>query len=227
MTDPNIESTPLRAQTIAEAVAERREGPKREISAEDAFRLAREERERRALEGDAVAAASEGLPPPMLEGDAFDNVATEFGEGEVPPANNDWMKAAVPDGMEMPKGWTVFIIRFRAEMTNTPGKGDRTCVVWNLSEMDEKLAARRAQGNGLRLIEEMAKGMIRAFDGKKVRWLDPKDKEAKGHDVGQFWTEIGGKCRHQLKSLYLKNHTMTETENTDFFVNCIAPRTAG
>jgi hypothetical protein len=204
-------------KAIDEALAERRTGPRRDITSEEAFRLAREEREKRELEGTLVDAAKEGLPPPILEGDAFD-VATGFEETEdvAPRAHaEDWMK--VPEGLKMPAGWTIFFVRFRAAMTNTPKKGDRVAIVWNLSEVDEKLAARRSQGSAVRIIDEMAKGMIRAIDGKI----------ATPQDVQNFWSEIGGKCRHQLKSLYLKNHTMSPEENTDFLDSCIASRTAG
>src|SRR5580698_7421624 len=125
--DTNVEQTPMRATTIAEAVEERRNGPKPELTHADAFRIAKEEREKRELNGDDVAeAVRAGLPPPILEGDAYDMTSTELSEGETP--SEDWMKPAIPEGLIMPAGWTVFVLRFRAGMTNTPSKGDRTCV---------------------------------------------------------------------------------------------------
>lgn len=212
---------------------------RREITAEEARKLASEERERRAnLSPEELAeGARQGLPPPILEGDGFDPTTSvledftgmggELEPGEVEegkpltPAQNlaQLRERAIPKGdFPMPAGWVVFILRFRASTTNTPKKGDRTCVLWNLSDTDEKLAARRANGVGIRLIDEMAKGMIRAFDGKKADNFQ---------DIGKFWTEIGGKNRTQIKTIYLRNHTMSPEENTDFFEHCIVSLTAG
>lgn len=148
----------------------------------------------------------------------------EWEEGVVeastdgPPA---WAK--VPVDLSMPPGWVVFFVRFRAAWTNTPGKGDRSVILWNLSEADEKLAARAARGDALRLVDEMSKRMIRAIDGERADWTGKPGPS----NVGAFWSEIGGKCRYQLKSLYLKNHTLSPEENLDFFEHCVASRSAG
>jgi hypothetical protein len=169
---------------------------------------------------DAVqSAAADGEIPSMvdLDDDEGDRVA-EVAPGGAPP---EW--ATVPEDFRMPPGWVVFFIRFRAAWTNRPGGPDRQCIVWNLSESDEKNAARRARGDGMRLIDECAKQMIRAVDGLKI-----DQGGAPGPaNVSQFWSEIGGKCRYLLKSHYLKTHTMGPDETVDFFDNCVASRSVG
>jgi hypothetical protein len=148
----------------------------------------------------------------------------EDGDDPEPHPTNeppDWANLA--PGMKLPDGWQIWFLRFRAAHTNTPIKGDRTCILWNLSEADEKHAAKRSRGDPMRVIEEMTKQTIRVVDGCKADWSGAKGPGS----VDVFWTEIGGKCRHQLKSLYLKNHTMSAEENADFFGECCAVRTAG
>lgn len=144
-------------------------------------------------------------------------------DDEVEPAKPlpDW--ATLPEGLVVPQGWQVWVVRFRAQLTNTPGKGDRKAILWNLSESDEKHAAKRARGDGMRVIDECAKQMIRAVDGVRADWSGASGPGS----ITTFWSEIGGKCRHQIKSLYLKTHTMTPQENADFFEHCVAVRTAG
>lgn len=138
--------------------------------------------------------------------------------------------AMIPAGFAFPPGWLVWFITFPASMTNRPKGPDRQCILWNLSEADEKRAVKMARGDGLRVIDEMAKCMIRSVDGKKIVWrpIDPRTEEAQSYgNLAQFWTEIGGKCRHQIKSLYLKTHAMDGAENARFFESCITPRTVG
>lgn len=133
----------------------------------------------------------------------------------------DW--ATIPDHVKVPDGWQIWFLRFRGSWTNTPNKGDRTCILWNLSESDMKLAGRRARGDGWRVIEEMAKQMVRVVDGVRADWSGAKG----AGSVDAFWNEIGGKCQYQVKNLYLKTHTMSSEENADFFAECCAVRTAG
>lgn len=132
----------------------------------------------------------------------------------------DW--ATLPAGMKTPAGWQVWFLRFPANLTNNPGKGDRTCILWNLSEADEKLAAKRARGDGLRVIDECAKQMIRAVDGVKADWSGASGPGS----VASFWSELGGKGRHQIKGLYLRTHTMSPEENAAFFERGVVVRTA-
>lgn len=75
----------------------------------------------------------------------------------------------------------------------------------------------------MRAVDEMAKQMIRAIDGHKADW---SGKFTKGN-VNTFWTEIGGKCRQQIKNIYLRRHSFDTGEVADFLVNCVAVRTSG
>jgi len=152
-------------------------------------------------------------------------------EDDVVPTDTDqatpaWAK--VPAGFSFPPGWTIWFVRFRAPMTNMPKGEDRTCILWNLSESDEKRASKLARGDGIRIIDEMAKAMIRSVDGKKISLAPTHPADGDGFaSVAAFWNEIGGKCRQQLKGIYLKTHVMDASENADFFEHCVAPRTVG
>jgi hypothetical protein len=175
---------------------------------------------KRELEEKVLAAAAEASVPAAFEDlDEDDEGQPRIDEEKPAPA---W--AVIPDGLKVPQGWQLWFVQFRAKLTSTPGKGDRHCVLWNLSEADEKLAAKRAKGDPMRIIDECAKQMIRAVDGAIADW---SGNWASPGSIDTFWREIGGKARHKLKELYLKNHTMTTEETADFFENCVAVRTAG
>jgi hypothetical protein len=134
-------------------------------------------------------------------------------DGEGPPP---W--AMVPEDLKMPPdGKVVTYIRFRAAMTDYKSKGDRQCIIWNLTYADEKLAHKRCHGEPLRSLPEMTRAMIRAVDGKKVNWANPR--EAGGIDA--WWDEIGAKCRSFLQAIYLRGHNATDQERVDFFGNCV------
>lgn len=183
-------------------------------------RMSDEEREaaRRELEENVLAEAAAAQQTPAAFEDLDDEDQTQLEEKPLP----DW--ATIPQGVTVPAGWHVWFVQFRARLTNTPERGDRHCVIWNLSESDEKHAAKRAKGDAMRVIDEMAKQMLRVVDGVPVDWTGSR---ASAGSVDRFWQEIGGKCRHRLKELYLKNHTMTVEETADFFEKCVAVRTAG
>lgn len=129
----------------------------------------------------------------------------------------DWAK--LPEGMRMPEGKTLLAVRFRAAWTDRPSQGDRVCILWNLTEADEKHASRRARGDFQQVMNEMAKQMIRVIDGAKADWSKPGR-----HNPATFFTDIGGACRQQLKNLYAKRHTLATADQIDFFVNCVAVR---
>lgn len=156
-----------------------------------------------------------------------DEVARELGsaaEDEIVPEVTtipEWVK--LPPDAKLPEGRHVVYVLFRPEMTDTPKKGERQCVMWNLTEADEKLAIKRTRGDGIRMIDELTKQMIRVVDGVKADWTGVTGPGS----VTQFWDDIGGKCRQQLKNIYSKNHTFSAEEAIDFFTNCIAVRTAG
>jgi len=154
-----------------------------------------------------------------------DEGSDEDGEETSPAAEAtaaavpDW--AIVPPTVTLPKGRIVFYIRFRPEWTDVPGKGERQCILWNLTEADEKLAIKRTRGEALRTIDELTKQMIRVVDGVKSDWTGVTG----AGSVSNFWTEIGGKCRQLLKNIYLKNHSLAPEETADFFGHCIAAKT--
>lgn len=146
--------------------------------------------------------------------------------GELPEANSegapDWVR--IPDKMKFPRGAQVIFVRFRAELTAAPQKGERQAILWPLSEGDEKHAYMRAQSDPNRAPGQLAKQMIRAIDGHVVNWDGVSDGPG---NVDRFWNEIGGRYRMQLIRLYSKLHILNVDEQRDFFEHCVAVRTAG
>ena len=137
--------------------------------------------------------------------------------GGAPP----WAK--IPAGFKFPRGRQVAFLRFRAEWTDTPWKGDRQAVVWSLTDADEKIGLGRAMGDVNRAANELSKQMLRAIDGHEAVW----DGTPGPGNVDRWWTEIGGKCRQILVRVYTQLHVLSEEERTDFFENCIEVRTTG
>lgn len=127
----------------------------------------------------------------------------------------------VPPDLQLPSGKTVGYMRFRANWTDEPARGDRQCVVWNLTVGDETLAIKRARGDGMRVLAECSKQMIRAVDGVRADWTG----NGGIGNVNQFWDQIGSRCRQQISNYYLKTHTLDESEQADFFASCIDVRT--
>jgi hypothetical protein len=130
----------------------------------------------------------------------------------------DWVM--VPDGMKFPEGKQVVATRFRADWTDKPSLGERQCMMWNLTDADEKLAQKRARGESLRYIDELAKQMIRVIDGKKVDWT-----HRVAHNPDVFWSDIGAGCRKQLINVYVRRHAFSKEATVDFLTDCIAART--
>ena len=159
-------------------------------------------------DGDEAALDAGGDPPE-------DEAAPEEDTSDIP----EWV--VLPDGFKMPLGRRVTFVKIYAAMTDTPAKGDRQCILWNLTEADEKLAIKRTRGEGIRVMDEFTKQMIRAIDGKTVDWTG----NAGPRSPNTFWNDIGGKYRQQLKNVYAKNHSMDTAEMVDFFSNCFAVRT--
>src|SRR5580700_4201281 len=108
------------------------------------------------LAEEARRASAEGVPPPVQDLDDEDD-AEEVAETGVP----SW--ALVPPNFQFPPGWLIWFIRVPARLTNRPGGPERQCILWNLNEADEKRASRAARGDGMRVIDEMAKQMIRSI----------------------------------------------------------------
>lgn len=134
----------------------------------------------------------------------------------------DWV--VLPKDFKPPPGRIISFLRFRAQWTDTPHKGDRQCIIWNLTDADERVALKRAQTNdAMSIVNEFAKQCVRAVDGVKVNWAAPKGKGS----IDEFWRDIGSKCRSQVATWYTRNHQLTQVELADFFENCVAVRTSG
>lgn len=162
---------------------------------------------------EAAAVAAEATPD-------VDDVVDE--EAEPTPENEheipEW--ALVPSNLTLPVGRQVSFVRFRAAWTDTISKGDRQCILWNLTDADEKIALKRARGDGSRALAELAKQMIRAIDGVKVDWT-----KGELSPVNKWWNEIGAGCRQLVQAIYHKNHNLSAEDQADFFANCVATRT--
>ena len=177
----------------------------------------------------------QGLPVPPAEEDQPTTTEEAAGEGRIPnflveaaehafPAPEDtgppeW--ADVPGDLKIPSGVEVAYLRFKAAWTCAMDKGDRTCVVWPLTDKDEKLALTRIAHNPLSASSELAKQMVRAFDGMKVDWGATPGKAG---NIDDFWREIGPKCRSMLQRYHSETHSMKPDELAYFFESCVAVR---
>lgn len=140
-----------------------------------------------------------------------------------PNALPEWV--TFPQGFRIPPGKEVAFLQFRAKWTDRPERGDRWCMLWPLSDADEKLAIKRTRGEGGRALSELSKGCIRVIDGKRADWTQAGDKDTT-YAVDRFWDEIGGKCRQMITNIYLKTHSLTKEEQADFLENCCFIRKA-
>jgi len=228
--------TPTAAEMARRAIAERggaREGQAPAVEGRGEGELS----DARKASLAAAAARGEAAPEPGI----VDLDGEEESDGEAGDEHADmnaplppW--AVLPDGFEMPRGWVVWAILIRGELTNSPKGGDRWCLLWNLTEGDQKRAAKRARGDVGRVIDEMAKGTIRlvgtvadedrGIEGTGFR-SDWGGKLSEPGSVDAFWNAIGAKYQHAIKSLYLKNHTFSAAEQADFFEHCVLPRSVG
>lgn len=132
-----------------------------------------------------------------------------------------WVK--IPEGFKFPRGRQVAFIKFKADWTDTPDKGERQCILWSLTDADEKMALVRARGDVNRAASELAKQMVRALDGFSADWSGNPG----SGNIDTWWNEIGGRCRGMLVRIFTQLHVLSEDERTDFFENCIELRTAG
>jgi hypothetical protein len=137
-----------------------------------------------------------------------------------PDAIPGWV--TFPPQFKMPAGKSIAFMQFRAAWTDRPEKGDRQCILWPLSDADEKLALKRTRGESARTLSELAKQMIKAIDGVKADWTG----KAGPGNVERFWDEVGSKCRQQIQNFYLKTHSLTAEEQADFFLSCLCVRTS-
>ncbi len=152
------------------------------------------------------------------QGDALDRKADDPGDPDSIP---EWV--TFPPNFKIPPGKTLGFIRFYGRWTERPEKGDRVCIVWPLSDADEKLAYKRTRGETARSLAELTKQMVRAIDGEKVTWSgNPQD----GAIVDRFWEDIGPRCRQMLQTYYLKTHSFSQEDQAEFFLHCLVSRTA-
>lgn len=166
--------------------------------------------------------------PPEAEaveggGDAAVVTLPEATEGGAPA----W--AAIPKGLKFPRGRNYLFFRFKASWTDTPHKGMeipgeeglwRQCVCWAISPVDKRLGYERCQGDQMRVVEELAKTMVRAVDGHVASWTGmpgPANMEV-------WWNELGERCRQRIINAYLKLHALDPDEMKFFFENCVAVR---
>jgi hypothetical protein len=132
-----------------------------------------------------------------------------------------WAAMAIPADMEVPPGRTLAIMRFRTEWTDRADKGDRTCVLWNLSVGDEKLANQRGGDNVFTNTMEMAKQMVRAIDGLRVDYTG----KVPAAQLDPWWDDIGKKCRGMIINHFIRAHSLTTSEKMDFLAVCLVART--
>ena len=69
---------------------------------------------------------------------------------------------------------------------------------------------------------ELAKQMVRAFDGTKVNWSAGRG--ATGN-VDDFLDDLGPKCRGLLARWYMRTHQLDADEVTHFLEHCAHVRT--
>lgn len=167
-----------------------------------------------------AAVEAEASPEGLGGADLPEDVAAQQAVEDEPniPA---WAK--VPGDLVVPPWKTVGYLLFPPWLTGRPDLGDRTCVTWGLSVVDERLARQATRGDGTRTYEEMAKRMIRSIDGVKADWTGRK-----GHrgDVNKFWEEVGNKARLFLVNQYLQTHNPTTEETARFFLECVVYRSS-
>jgi hypothetical protein len=126
----------------------------------------------------------------------------------------------VPPGIVFPPGRRIVAMKFKAKWTDTPKKGDRQCILWPLSENDEKLAYQRVSVSAMAM-NELSKQMVRVVDGKIITWGDGTES-----DITVWWNEIGAACRTLIKNAYAKLHTLEAGDLADFFTTCQHVRSA-
>ena len=146
------------------------------------------------------------------------SLPTDAGESDVP----EW--ALVPANLKVPRGRQVYFLRFPQALTGNREKGERQCIVWTLSDGEEKMANDRTGGSASRAPAEFSKQMIRAVDGVVVSWA--VGQAAGPGSIDAFWREVGPKGRNLLMRIYTQLHLASQEEVLDFFESCVAVRTA-
>jgi hypothetical protein len=172
----------------------------------------------------ATKPGEEDEPMPLLADEAQTAREGDDAVAETPAAPGtlpEWAREAIPADLTIPPGRTVVVMKFLPEWTDAVHKGERTCVMWNLSVGDEKLANQRGGDNYHNNLIEKAKQMIRAIDGRIVDYTG-KNPTA---NLDTWWNEIGLKCRALVTNHYYRAHSLTTTEKMDFLAHCCVART--
>lgn len=158
----------------------------------------------------------------------------------------DWVK--IPGGFRFPRGKALIFLRFRADWTDTPWKGEpimnpetgepysevimrdghpekrailwRQCICWPISVGDKNLAINRSMSSFAKMQDELTRQFIRVVDGHEVSW-------DKAGELDVFWSELGERCRGLLHRMYTKLHVLDPESTQDFLQNCVAVRTSG
>lgn len=137
--------------------------------------------------------------------------------GGAPP----WVK--IPEGFKFPKGRQVVFLRFKAEWTDTPWKGDRQAIAWPITANDKKMALQRAMGDANRAADELAKQMLRSLDGYKIDWTGSPTPGS----IDVWWNEVGERVRTLIIKIFMQMHVLKKEEMIDFFEHCVAVRSTG
>lgn len=149
---------------------------------------------------------------------ALDKAIARETQVQMPRSSTGWPQwVQVPAELTPPKGRRIIPVLFRAAWTNAPESGDHQCILWSLNDLDDKVALGRAMGEPLRLADEYAKRMVRAFDGVAVR-----DDGSTDGEFLRWWGMVGKKCTDMIWKLYLQEHRLSDKERQDFFDNCLA-----
>lgn len=193
-----------------------KKAPKRPASFEEAFETV-EDSEAAPKLPEATQGKPDGKKPapeydPEVDDDPADSNIPSW--ASLPPDDSGKPFAFPPD---MPD---ICFMLFKGAWTRKPSKGDRWCVLWPLTDNEEKLASKRVQ-DSKRTIAEMSKQMIRVIDGERADWGNGS--------VDRFWNDIGPKCRLLIQNYYMKTHSLDVVETADFFANCmrVVSATAG
>lgn len=156
---------------------------------------------------------------------------SEFGTGDLEEQVSNKMSqaqeglpsfAVLPPGFVLPPGKQIGFMYFRGEWTDTPEDGDRWCMMWPLTEAEEKAAIKKGGGEQNAIISELAKSTIRVIDGLKV----DKTGVTSPANLNMFWSKLGPRCRPLIKNYYYKTHTLSKEDQQDFFANCFVVMTA-
>lgn len=198
---PVPSSVPPRAKTFSEAFSN----------------MTMSEQEVAALEADTFKEIDDEETPKKKQ--SPDSMPVAKDDASLP----DWV--SFPPGFKIPPGKEVSFLYFRAKWTDRPEKGDRWCMMWTLSDADEKLAIKRTRGESGRSFGELSKGTIRLIDGLRADWTGNGDKDTT-YSVDRFWDEIGAKCRQLVQTIYMKTHQLSVEEQADFLATCCIIRKA-